>query len=93
MKRGTIFHKLRNNKTVTKPKDSKANKNTIKELKATLKYCVVKKDKKKLKEILLETISIRRQLLKEEDNDFKEFWNFYFVDTELVSFNVLDYNE
>lgn len=49
-----------------------------------LKYCVINNDKTKLKELLLETISIRRQLFKKNNDAFKEFWKFYFLDTDLV---------
>lgn len=89
MKKGIIFHKLRNKKSVTKPKELKNDKTAENELKSMLKYCVVNNDRKKLEEILSETISIRRKLLKIEGDDFKEFWKFYFVETDLVSNNVL----
>lgn len=90
MKKGTIFHKLRNSKSVNKHKEQKStDKVTEKELISTLKYCVVKNDKAKLKEMLLETISMRRLLFKKDDDDFKEFWKFYFLDTDLVKFNIL----
>lgn len=49
-----------------------------------LKYCVVKNDKKKLKDKLSETIDLRRKLLKENNEEFHEFMAFYFVDPELV---------
>lgn len=57
---------------------------TEEELKKNLKYCVVKNDKQKLKEILRGTISMRRQMFERNDEDMIEFWHFYFVDTEMV---------
>lgn len=76
-----------------KPKDSKSNvmndKKAEEELKSKLKYCVVKNNRNELREILWRTISIRRQLLKKDDNDSKEFWKFYFIEIDLVNFNVL----
>lgn len=85
MKKGVIFHKLRNNKPAAKPKEQKNDMKTENELKSMLKYCVVNNDKEKLKTILLQTVSVRRQLLKLDGDDFKEFWKFYFVETDLVS--------
>lgn len=85
MKRGTIFHKLRNSTTVGRQKEQKNNDKTNEnELKSMLTYCVIKNYKTKLKEILLETIAMRRLLFKKDDSDFKEFWKFYFIDTDLV---------
>lgn len=57
---------------------------TEEELKKNLKYCVVKNDKQKLKEILRGTISMRRQMFERNDEDMIEFWHFYFVNTEMV---------
>lgn len=85
-KKGVIFHKIRNNKQKLKELNDEEKK-TEDELKTILKYCVVKNDKAKLKEILSETITIRRKLLQKDDEDFKEFWKFYFIDTDLVKFN------
>lgn len=55
------------------------------DLKSELKYIVAKNEKQKLKGILRGSVYIRRELLKRNDDDeFKEFWQFYFVDTDLV---------
>lgn len=60
---------------------------TENELKSELKYCVVKNDKEKLKQILRDTVSLRQQILKKHDDGLKELWTFYLVDTELVLIN------
>lgn len=60
------------------------NEMTENELKSELKYCVVKNDKEKLKQIMRNTVSLRQQMLKNHDGDYKALWNFYFVDTEMV---------
>lgn len=52
-----------------------------------LKYIVVQNEKQKLKEILRESVRLRRELLKKNnDDELKEFWQFYFVDTDLVGY-------
>lgn len=56
------------------------------ELKSTLKYCVIKNDKKM--DILRVSVSIRRRLLLQNDEDLNEFWKFYFVDNDLVGFHL-----
>lgn len=55
------------------------------DLKKFLKQCVVSKDRKKLKDKLQDTIALRRQLLKENGDEFRNFFKFYFVDPSLVS--------
>lgn len=57
---------------------------TSEQLLEYLKYCVVEKNKPKLKEKLAETVDLRRKMLKQNKEDFKEFMSFYFVDPELV---------
>lgn len=90
LKKGVIFHKLRNTRNASKKLcanvqcDEEESAMTEDELKKFLKYCVVKNDKQKLKSILRETIPIRRRLLQEKDDDLIEFWHFYFVDTDMV---------
>lgn len=89
-KKGVIFHKLRNARNARNAA-KKTNQNNEEgcsmsgeELKSFLKYCVVQNDKAKLKNVLRETVSIRRQLLAVDDDELKDFWNFYFVDVDLV---------
>lgn len=76
-----IYHKIKNYRA---KKTVNVVDSTESELKEFLKYCVVNKDKSKLKEKLRETIEIRRRLLIENDGEFKDFFAFYFVDPEMV---------
>lgn len=55
------------------------------ELVTFLKQCVVAKDKLKLKSKLGETITLRRKLLRQNNDEFADFMAFYFADTEFVS--------
>lgn len=93
-KKGIIFHKFRNAKTAAskKAKEQRVENCTMseKELNSILKYCVVKSDKQKLKQVLRETVDIRRVLLKRGDDDMKDFWTFYFVDVDLVTIFHID---
>lgn len=90
MKKGSVYHKIKNWKHTKKQVE--VNDTNEVELKEFLKYCVVHKDKTKLKEVLRDSITLRRNLLKDEHIDFKEFWMFYFIDPELVKFISIDYS-
>lgn len=90
-KKGVIFHKFRNAKAVAARKiKTFASENEMMseaELKSQLKYCVVKNDKAHFKELMRQTVGMRRKLLKADDPDLKDFWTVYFVDTDLVRYN------
>lgn len=86
-KKGYLYHKLKNVRAAQKPNltvpvdESDCDQE---ELKLFLKTCVVKKDKKALKEKLKKTITLRRQLMQCNQDEFADFFKFYFVDPELV---------
>lgn len=77
---GFIHNKIKNAKIKTKP----ANELSEDDLKKFLKHCVVSNDRAKLKEKLLDSVALRRRLLKEDDTEFRDFFKFYFVDPSLV---------
>lgn len=80
-KKGTIFHRIKN----MPPKKNPENRITNEaELVDFLKQCVVAKDKQKLKSKLEETITLRKKLLRQNNEDFADFMAFYFADPELV---------
>lgn len=82
-KSGYLYHKIKNEKSkVVKP----AAEFTEDDLKRFLNECVVTKDQKKLKETLAQTVPMRRQLLKENSEEFQKFLKFYFADPSLVNF-------
>lgn len=63
---------------------------TEEKLRTMLKYIVVKNEKQQLKKILRESVPLRRELFKKNnDDELKEFWQFYFVDTDLVGYILL----
>lgn len=80
-KSGILYHKIKNTKAKSVKTTSDFNEEDLKNF---LKYCVVSKNNEKLKDKLQKTISLRRQLLKENGDDFREFFQFYFVDPSLV---------
>lgn len=80
-KSGALYHKIKNAKA---KKGVPHAEMTEDDLKKFLKYCCVTKDKPKLKEKLLETISLRRKLFKENSGEFSDFFNFYMVDITMV---------
>lgn len=82
-KKGSIYHRIKNKFGSKKGKGPNEIVNED-ELLEFLKYCVVHKNKKMLKEKLEATIELRRKLLKESSADFQEFMTFYFVDPEMV---------
>lgn len=80
---GYLYHKIKNEKSkAVKP----ATEFTEDDLKRFLGECVVTKDQKKIKETLAQTVPIRRQLLKENSEEFRKFLKFYFADSSLVHF-------
>lgn len=81
MKKGTIFHRIRNMPPKKNSEEPIANEA---ELIDFLKQCVVAKDKLKLKSMLKETITLRIKLLRENKEEFADFMAFYFADPELV---------
>lgn len=97
-KSGYLYHKIKNEKSkVIKP----ATDFTDDELKTFLEQCVVSNDRKGLKDKLAQSVSLRRQLLKENGDNFHKFFKFYFVDPSLViililckiSFHILYHDE
>lgn len=77
---------MKNFKTIQKPRVKGPNDESDcdeEELKLFLKTCVVKKDRKALKERLQNTIAVRRQMMKNQE-EFADFFTFYFVDPTLV---------
>lgn len=87
-KKGTIFHRIKNMTTTKNSEEPIINEA---ELVDFLKQCVVANDKPKLKSKLGETMTLRRKLLRENNEEFGDFMAFYFADPELVRvhFNTL----
>lgn len=80
-KSGFIYNKIKN----TKGRFTKlTNELSEEDLKKFLKHCVVSKDRVQLKEKLLDSVALRRRLLKDDDVEFRDFFKFYFVDPSLV---------
>lgn len=84
MHKGILFHKIKNSKSTKSSKNVVQNAETEETLKTFFKYCVVQKNRSKLKEKLRGTIELRRRILKENKDEFMEYLQFYFIDVDLV---------
>lgn len=61
----------------------------IEELKEYLDSCVLPRDIRKIEEKMRDTIDLRRGMLESSGNRLPKMFNFYWVDPNLVIFNVL----
>lgn len=61
----------------------------IEELKEYLDGCILPRDIKKIEEKMADTVALRREILQSCGNQVPKMFNFYWIDTHLVIFEVL----
>lgn len=84
-----LFHKIKNAKSAHTNKTAAPNAEAEESLMKFFNYCVLKNDRTKLKTKLRGTVDLRRKILKERKDEYMNFIHFYFVDIQMVRFNVI----
>lgn len=84
-----LYHKIKNAKSTNASKTAAPNAETEESLKLFFKHCVVQNNRAKLKNKLRGTVELRRKILNEKKEEFMNFLQFYFVDVDLVRFNLI----